>query len=173
MPASLEERLKLVETTLESIRRAASIMHMVTPDYASQCRNSVRTVASVIATVQQHVRARADRVELVQETLPRAEYVGRYTGPGIRSLVSAVGHRKVFRQIRNGLWDLCERAQFLEQPAIEGTQGILADFMALAEDILYLCRTLHAPPGESSRARAIQTPEPSRARAIQTPETLD
>ena len=159
MPTALAERLDFAQNQLETIRSAAFMMYVLVPDYAAPARSSIRILADVVATVQHHVRSQSYQVELIRNRMPESRYVGRYPSPCMRSLIIHTGFRKVFREIRNGVWELTDRGKILEQPAIDGCMHVLRDFMSLAEDILYICQSLRL--------------QPHRPHANGTPDALD
>ena len=167
LPASASARWELIHSSFEIVQKACRAMFLVVPDYAKQCKASIQIIASVLRTVQHHLMqgSPAGPVQLVQAYMPISCYTGRYTGPAMRTLIMHSGHRKVFREVRNGLWELRDHAKMFEQPELEGSQNVLRDFMAFAEDVLYTCRALHQEP---LAARTLQEEIPR-----QTPDALD
>ena len=166
LPTSPADRWDLVQNSFETIQAAVRTLFLVVPDYAAQCKASIRIFANVLMTVQHHVRrgSPAGPVELVEARMPLSTYHGRYTGPAMRTLIMHTGHRKVFREVRNGMWELQDHAQILEQPVLEGSRPVVVHVMSFAEDVLYACRELNAQPLAARTAREIPR---------QTPDVLD
>ena len=166
LPTSPDARLAVVQNSFETIQRAARTLFVVVPDYAAQCKVSIQVFANVLMTVQHHVRrgSPAGPVEVIEATMPASTYNGRYSGPAMRTLIMHTGHRKVFREVRNGMWELQDRAQILEQPGLEGSRRVVVHLMSFAEDVLYACRELNAQPLAERTCQ--ETPR-------QTPDVLD
>ena len=144
MPTTVPARLKLVTGPFQILRLAAMGLYQVCPEYATSCRDSIHTLANVLKTIVDYVQAGCPcQLVFTPETMPNPDRPMTARGPlSMRGLVLLRGHRRVFLEIRNGLWELLDLLRIFQASAIDGAEAVLHDVISFSEDVLYMCKAL-------------------------------